>query len=57
MYLSRILLLDSNKNEFNRDTMFALTNINRFHEALDLCFTGERTRHLWRIVISQQGKT
>ena len=49
MYLSRILLIDTDKPEFNRDTMFALTSINRFHGALDSCFPGERTRHLWRL--------
>ena len=44
MYLSRIhLALNS------RDTMLALVRSNRFHEALDCCFSGGRTRNLWRI--------
>ena len=49
MYLSRILLLDSNNSDFNRDTMRALTSLNRFHGALSICFPGEKTRHLWRL--------
>ncbi len=49
MYLSRILLLDSKNSDFNRNTMCALTFLNRFHGALSMCFPGERTRHLWRL--------
>ncbi len=49
MYLSRILLLDRNKFDFNRDTLRALTSLNRFHGALSVCFPGERPHLLWRI--------
>ena len=49
MYLSRILLLDTNNSDFNRNTMRALTYLNHFHGALSICFPGERTRHLWRL--------
>ena len=44
MYLSRIPL-DVN----NRDTMRALSSLNMFHQGLEDCFSGGRTRNLWRI--------
>ena len=44
MYLSRIHL-----NLSSRDTMLALVRSNLFHEALECCFSGGRTRNLWRI--------
>ena len=44
MFLSRIPLDISNRN-----TLKALSSPSKFHGALEICFTGERKRNLWRL--------
>jgi len=44
MFLSRIPLDISNRN-----TLRALSSPNKFHGALESCFSGERERNLWRL--------